>query len=106
MKKEIEEIFKILLDYNCNPIMINYDSVGFSRTIYFTTPYCSCFIEWWKNISYLSIGDRYSNQIPFLDMNVCTTRCSNKLCIDFTTDNTFNNTVSIVLKKLDWQETK
>ena len=104
MKKEIEEIYNILSDNDCSPVMINLDSAGFSRTIKFNTPYLTCWIEWWKNISYLSIGDRYGNQIPFLDMNICTTRCSNKLCLDFTTDNTFNNTISVILKKLDWQQ--
>lgn len=103
-KKSIEEIFNILLDYDCNPIMINKDKSGFSRTILFRTKYNVCWIEWWNNISYLAIGDMYANKIPFYDMSICTTRANCNLSLDFTTDNTFEHTISVVLKKLVWQE--
>ena len=106
MAKTIEEIFNILLDFDCSPVMVNKDNAGFSRTILFHTPYNDCWIEWWNNISYLSIGDMYGNKIPFHGMNVCTTRANCNLALDFTTDNTFEHTISVVLKKLDWQENK
>ena len=106
MKKTIEEIFNILLNNDCSPIMFNPDKTGFSRTILFHTPYQDCFIEWWANISYLSIGDRYGNKIPFYDLKICNYSSSNNLCIDFMTDDKYENTIVVVLKKLDWQVTK
>lgn len=104
MKKDIDDIFKLLEQNNLEPQKINPDEIGFSRTIKFKTPYQSCWIVWWKNISYLSIGDRYGNQIPFYNIELCTYHCNNKICLDFSTDEKHENTISVVIKKLDWQE--
>jgi len=99
---DLEEIFKLLEECDCNPKYIDIDKIsGFSRTIEFKTKYIKCWIMWWKNISYLHIGDKYSNQFPFTKI-----AASNIKSLEFYTEKVYKNTFVLTLKKLDWQESK
>jgi len=103
-----DEIFKILEENNCNPKYIKIRGLLFSRTIEFETKYVKCWVDWWINISYLSVGDRYANQFPFTKIEQGTTHPSNKtdLLFYYGDCRNFNKTFSLTLEKLDWQETK
>jgi hypothetical protein len=51
-------------------IAINEDKYGFTRTIKFARDGIDYFIEWWKNIGYLSIQNQKSNKIVFDDFQI------------------------------------
>jgi hypothetical protein len=59
----IEEMFEVVKDLNAE--MLSEGDEIFKRVIKFSVNGVSCWIEWWTNISYLSVGGRYINQIPF-----------------------------------------
>lgn len=45
--------------------MLDTDEYGFSRVFKFNILGVDYYINWWSNISYLSVGCRYANSFPF-----------------------------------------
>jgi hypothetical protein len=106
---DIEKIFELLEQENCNPKYLDIDDVGFSRWIEFETKYQKCWIEWYSNVSTLRVGDKWGIRIPFTHIQVKTTSPSNKRCFEFTHKDITKNfgladcDVDLTIEKLDWQ---
>lgn len=61
----LEQVRKSLDNINTPYTMIDIDENGFSRTFKFNILGVDYYINWWSNISYLSVGCRYANSFPF-----------------------------------------
>lgn len=105
----IENMFALLEKEKCNPKYIKVDDVGFSRWIEFMTEYQTCWIEWYKNISTLRVGDMYGVRIPFTHIQVNTHSPANKRCLSFVNGQAqpkfglADIDTDLTLKKLEWQ---
>ena len=61
----LEQVQKSLDNINILYEMIDIDEQGFSRVLKFNILGVDYYINWWSNISYLSVGCRYANSFPF-----------------------------------------
>lgn len=61
----LEQVQKSLDNINIPYTMIDIDEHGFSRTFKFKILGVVYYINWWSNISYLSVGCRWANSFPF-----------------------------------------
>ena len=60
-----EQVQKSLDNIKIPYEMIDTNDVGFSRVFKFNIQGLDYYIEWWSNVSYLTIGNRYGNNIAF-----------------------------------------
>ena len=99
--QDIKEMFEILSKVGCCPQYVNTDGNYFSRDIYFKADGIPCYINWWSNIAYLSIGGRFVSHIWFHSLEVDRCWPSYVEGIKFI----YNNESIVYLStiKLDWQ---
>lgn len=99
----IKEMFLVVKDLNAE-LLASGDET-FKRVIKFVVNGVPCWIEWWKNVSYLSIGTRYANQIPFICVKKDDCWPFYRNGLNFC--NKENEVVCyLAIKMLDWQEQK
>jgi hypothetical protein len=100
----IKEIFSILDAEGCSPSMRKSGEEEFSRVIEFQAAGVTCFIEWWSNIAYLSIGSRYGSCFGFDKVRVNTSWPSFLRGLSFSLGADKNARMLIATKLLDWQK--
>jgi hypothetical protein len=85
--------------------LIDPDEHGFSRLIEFESDGKRHYIRWWKNLCYLSIGDRHGSQVIFNEVARNSTWPNFGECFAFKQDDEY--VCMLAAKRLDWQtETK
>jgi hypothetical protein len=100
--QSIESIKDILDKAGCAPEYFKFDDIQFSRNIRFWAWGVECFIEWWANVAYLSLGTRYSSCFPFTGIRINTTWPSFKEGLEFYAAGA--GRMFVVTKPLDWQK--
>ena len=109
MKEEaqtIEEMFFLLKAEGVDPERLPEGTRGdsFQRVIRFAASGVVCWIEWWKNFAYLSIGSRYGSTVGFHRVEVDTSWPSMIRGLRFVDDCAPEARVYLATKRLDWQE--
>lgn len=104
----MNKLFELLKKENLSPKFYDHDKNGFSRRIYFIVNNAPCYIEWWPNNGYLSIGQKYLSYIPFTDMQIDTNWPSYEKGLKFTYKKEYLMFEScwLAIDKLDWQNKK
>lgn len=79
----LEQVKKSLDNINITYKMIDVNESGFSRVFKFNILGLDYYIEWWSNVSYLTIGNRYGNSIAFTKIAKAESHPSYKNAIAF-----------------------
>lgn len=61
----LEQVQQSLDNINIPYEMLDADKHGFSRVFKFNILGVDYYINWWSNVSYLSVGCRHANSFPF-----------------------------------------
>lgn len=97
----LEDIKQLLTTHNIEFSMVNADKCGFSRKVKFTLNGVNYFIEWWANVSYLSIGGPYANALPFTHLSKDTFYPRYKTGLKFSDGDAC---FYLAIELLDWQK--
>lgn len=102
---ELKEIFDLLFSEGVHPHLFAQGSETFKRNIRFKSYGVDCWINWYTNLAYLSIGTPYTCSIPFTRVEVDTTWPYCVRGLRFIDENN-NSYIVLATKMLQWQEDK
>lgn len=106
--QSIDAMLSILSSAGANPERVYSGDSTFSRVIRFTAARgVPCYITWWRNVAYLSIGGSDVTHITFTGVRIDTTWPACKRGLRFATpDDSANTFVVVATHLLPWQETQ
>ena len=100
--QDIKDVFTVLEKEGLSPKYSAQEGEYFERIIEFRIGGVKYYIEWWSNESYLTIGERYGNYIPFTSVGADDNWPAYVTGLEFKNEGL--DVAYAAIKRLDWQE--